>query len=234
MMQKFLIISFIISSTLINVAVGNSQQTEETKTILILCALSPAQPAYRPILDGIRQKLTEEFGDRYSLHTEYLELESYPKDDYPKERFDIYNQKYRDIKIDLLICVGRNAIGPIKQFAEDYLLNLPTISIDFDFSDNGFKSNLKLNEQTTEIGMKVNFDKSISYALSLFPETTSIYFVGGTAPFDKFLMSLAKEASKIIESSKELILITDNSMDKILQRVHSLPVSSLKFFPSFN
>lgn len=233
-MQKFLIISFIISSTLINVAVGNSQQTEETKTILILCALSPAQPAYRPILDGIRQKLTEEFGDRYSLHTEYLELESYPKDDYPKERFDTYNQKYRDIKIDLLICVGRNAIGTIKQYAEDYLLNLPTISIDFDFSDYGFKSDLKLNEQTVIVGMELILDKSISTALSLFPKTTSVFFVGGTTPFDKFLMSLAKEASQIIDKSKEIIFITDKSMDKILKQVHSLPVSSLIFVPSFN
>jgi signal transduction histidine kinase len=233
-MLKTKIVLLIILLTFVSSSNGHSQQTEETKTILILCALSPAQPAYRLILGGIRQKLTEQFGDRYSLHTEYLEIESYPKDDYPKERFDIYNQKYRDIKIDLLICVGRNAIVPIKQYAEDYLLNLPTISIDFDFSDNGFKSNLKLNEQTTEIGMKVNFNKSISNALSLFPETTSLYFIGGTSPFDKYLMSIAVEESKIIESSKELILITDKSMDNILQQVSSLPVNSLIFVPSFN
>jgi signal transduction histidine kinase len=233
-MLKTKIVLLIILLTFVSSSNGHSQQTEETKTILILCALSPAQPAYRLILGGIRQKLTEEFGDRYSLHTEYLELESYPKGDYPKERFDIYNEKYRNIKLDLLICVGRNAIGPIKQNAEDYLLNLPTISIDFDFSDNGFKSNLQLNEQTTEIGMKINFDKSISNALSLFPETTSIYFVGGTSPFDNYLMSIAVEASKIIESSKELILITDKSMDNILQQVSSLPVNSLIFVPSFN
>jgi signal transduction histidine kinase len=233
-MQKIQIISFIILFVLINAPVGNSKQTNETKTILILCALSPAQPAYRLILGGIRQKLTEEFGDRYSLHTEYLELESYPKDDYPKERFDIYNEKYSNIKLDLLICVGRNAIGSIKQYAEAYLLNLPTISIDFDFSDYGFKSDLKLNEQTAIVGMELILDKSISTALSLFPETTSVFFVGGTTPFDKFLMSLAKEASQIIDTSKEIIFITDLSLDKILQQVHSLPASSLIFVPSFN
>jgi signal transduction histidine kinase len=234
MMQKSLIISITILFTILSAPFGYSQQSEETKTILILCALSPAQPAYRLILGGIRQKLTEQFGDLYSIHTEYLEIESYPKDDYPKERFNIYNEKYRNIKLDLLICVGRNAIGPIKQFGEDYLLNLPTISIDFDFSDFGFKSDLKLNEKTAVVGMRLNFDRSISTALSLFPETTSVFFVGGTAPFDKFLMSLAKEASQIIDKSKEIIFISDKSMDKILQQVHSLPVNSLIFVPSFN
>jgi len=233
-MLRSKIILLIILFSLFSFSTGNAQQTEETKTILILCALSPAQPAYRLILGGIRQKLTEQFGDRYSLHTEYLEIESYPKDDYPKERFDIYNEKYRNIKLDLLICVGRNAIGPIRQYAEIYLLNLPTISIDFDFSDFGFKSDLKLNEQTAVVGMRLNFDRSISTALSLFPETTSVFFVGGTAPFDKFLMSLAKEASQIIDKSKEIIFISDKSMDKILQQVHSLPVNSLIFVPSFN
>jgi signal transduction histidine kinase len=233
-MQKIQIISFIILFVLISAPVGKSWMDEESKTILVLFGLSPAQPAYRPILDGIRQKLTEEFGDGYSLHTEYLETESYPRDYYPKERFDIYNEKYRDIKLDLLICVGRNAISTIKINAEYHLLNLPTISIDFDYSNYGIKSDLKLNEQTSKIGMKVNFNKSISTALSLFPQTTSVFFVGGTAPFDKFLMSLAKEASKKIDTSKEIIFITDKSMDKILQQIRSLPVSSLIFVPSFN
>ncbi|RPI74044.1 MAG: GHKL domain-containing protein [Ignavibacteriales bacterium] len=233
-MQKYSILSFIFLFVLINAPVGKSWMDEESKTILILCGLSPAQPAYRLILEGIRQKLTEQFGDGYSLHTEYLEIESYPQDDYPKERFDIYNEKYQDIRIDLLICVGRNAIRTIKKNAEHHLLNLPTISIDFDYSNYGIKSDLKLNEQTAVVGMKFNFDNSIATALLLFPETTSVYFVGGTTPFDKFLMSLAKEASKKIDTKRKTIFITDISMDKILQQVRNLPDSSLIFVPSFN
>jgi len=219
---------------LISAPVGKSWMDEESKTILILCGLSPAQPAYRLILGGIRQKLTEQFGDGYSLHTEYLEIESYPKNDYPKERFDIYNEKYRDIKIDLLICVGRNAIGTIKNNAESYLLSLPTISIDFDFSNFGFGTDLNLNENTAVIGFKIDIDKSISTALSLFPKATSIYLIGGTTTFDRFLMSVSKDASKKFEQSKKIIYMADLSMDKILQQVRSLPANSLIFVPSFN
>ena len=233
-MLKIKIIAFVILFVLISTPFGNSQQTKVKKTVLIICGLSPTQPAYRLILGGIRQKLTEQFGDQYSLHTEYLETENYPKDNYPKEKFDIYNEKYREIKLDLLICVGRNAIGTIQKYAEDYLLDLPTVSIDFDFSNYGIKSDLRLNEQTAVIGIKFNFDNSLTTALSLFPETTTVYFVGGTTPFDKFLMSLAKEASKKINNEKETIFITDASMDKILHQVQSLPAGSLIFVPSFN
>lgn len=233
-MQKFQIISLIVLILLIKSPVSNSQQTEETKTILIICALSPAQPAYRLILGGIRQKLNEEFGGRYSLHTEYLEIESHPKDNYPKERFNIYNEKYRDIKIDLLICVGRNAIGTIKQYAEAYLLNLPTISIDFDFSNFGINSDLRLNEKSAIIGMKFNIDKTLSTTLSLLPATSSIYFVGGTTTFDNFMMSVATEAVQRAKKNLIITVLNNLSMDKILQQVHSLPVNSLIFVPSFN
>jgi signal transduction histidine kinase len=233
-MLKSRIILLIIFLTFVSFSNGHSQQTKEIKTVLIICGLSPTQPAYRLILGGIRQKLTEQFGDQYSLHTEYLETENYPKDNYPKEKFDIYNEKYKEIKLDLLICVGRNAIVTIQKYAEDYLLYLPTVSIDFDYSNYGIKSDLKLNEQTAVVGMKFNFDNSLTAALSLFPETTSVYFVGGTTPFDKFLMSLAKEAAKKIDNEKETIFITDASMDKILHQVRSLPAGSLIFVPSFN
>jgi len=234
MMQKSLILSITVLFTLLSAPLGNPQQTIENKTILILFALSPSQPAYHPILDGIRLKLTEAFSDAYDIHLEYLEVENYSKENYPKERFDIYNEKYRDIKLDLLICVGRNAIKTIKNNADDYLLNLPTVSLDFDFSDYGYSTDLHLNEHTAVIGWKLNIDKTISTALSLFPATSSIYLIGGTTPFDSFMMSISKEAARKIDKNKKITFITDLSMDKILQKVRNLPDGSIIYIPSFN
>jgi signal transduction histidine kinase len=210
-----------------------SQQKKESKNILILFGLAPTQPAYRPILDGIRQNLTKEFGDSYNLHTEYLEIESYQKDNDPRNRFDIFNNKYREIKLDLLIVVGRNAVEVIKNNAEDYLLNLPTISIDFDFSNYGYIKDLQLNEKTFVAGIKFQVTKMLSTALSVFPATSSIYFIGGTSSFDRFMLSLANQEIGKIEKNKRIEIITDLSMDQILQLVRSLPDRSLIFIPSF-
>ena len=80
------------------------------------------------------------------------------------------------LKLDLLIVVGRNAVDVIKNNAEDYLLNLPTISIDFDFSNYGYFKDLRLNEKTSVVGLKLDVAKIISTALSLFPATSTIYF----------------------------------------------------------
>jgi signal transduction histidine kinase len=234
MMRKPIVLSIFVSLLLFNNSFGNWQDTKETKTILIFLGLVPSQPAYRPLLAGITTKLTEEFGDGYILHTEYLETENYLKDNYPKERFDIYNEKYNDIELDLLICIGRNAISTIKKNASTYLLSLPTISLDFDFSDYGIVTDLRLNNHTALIAWKLNIDKTITTSLSLFPSTSSIYFIGGTTDWDRFLMMIAKKASKNINKDIQINFISDISMDNVLQRVHSLPEGSIIFVPSFN
>ena len=77
LMLKARIILFIIF-LLLNLSSGISQQTNENKNILILLSFSPSTPAYKFFIDEIRQKLSQEFGDSYSLYIEYLETEKYP------------------------------------------------------------------------------------------------------------------------------------------------------------
>jgi len=106
--------------------------------------------------------------------------------------------------------------------------------LDFDFSDYGYSTDLHLNEHTAVIGWKLNIDKTISTALSLFPATSSIYLIGGTTPFDSFMMSISKEAARKIDKNKKITFITDLSMDKILHKVRNLPDGSIIYIPSFN
>ena len=109
-MFKSRIIFIVILFLLIGSPSGNSQQTQEAKTILIIFGLAPNQPAYIPLLNGIREKLDQEFYENYNLHMEYLELRRYPNGNFPKELFESFNKKYRDIHLDLLICLGINAV----------------------------------------------------------------------------------------------------------------------------
>jgi hypothetical protein len=227
-------IAFTIILSLLLLSVGVTQQRNERKNILILFSLISTTPAYSVFLNEIRQKLDQEYNDSFNLHTEYLEIEAYPPDSFPQERFDLYNNKYKMIKLDLLICVGRNIIGPIKKHADEYLLNLPTISIDFDFSNYGINKDLSLNDQTTVVGLKFNIDKTISSALSLFPTRSSIYFITGTSAFDKFMMSIAKEIAKNINGNKKVNFMTDLPMDEILRKVHQMSDNSIIFIPVFS
>ena len=210
-----------------------SNRSNNTKTVLILFEGSPDVPAYKPILDGIRLQLYKAFTDFYNLHVEFLEIGKYPDGNYPKENFILLNEKYRDIKPDLLICIQKNVIKILKDYAESYLLDLPTITFDLDYTNYGYLTDLSFNDSTTSIGLKFNIEKSISTALDFFPETSSIYFISGVSPFDKIMLQISLQAVKNFDGQFKVEVMTDLAMDEILQKVHQIQDSSLICIPVF-
>lgn len=227
------IVSLITVISLVIFLTGYSQQSNETKTVLVLFGDTPGTPANKPILDGIRLKLYEAYGDSYNLHVEYLDMARYSDGIYPREKFSLLNKKYKDLKLDLLICIDRNSIKPLKDYAESYLLNLPTISFDLDFTNYGFPTDLRINEKTVCIGLKFNIEKTITTALDFFPKTSSIYFISGVSAFDKLILQISLQAAKIIDGERKVEVLTDLSMDEIITKVHKIPENSIIFVPVF-
>lgn len=233
-MLKKRIITFICLFILCFQGLGNKDQTGESKSILILFSLRPTAPAYMVILENIRNKLNQAFGDNYNLHIEYLETDMFPQGEYPKEKFGPFNSKYREVKLDLLICVGINIIPILKTNAESYLLNLPTISLDLDFSNYGIEWDKSLNDNTLAISLKIEAGQTISAILKLLPETTSIYFICGSSYGDQLFCKASEIEAKKIEKDYDIKFITNASMDEILRSVRKLPDRSIIIIPSFN
>ena len=206
----------------------------QPKNILAIFALNSTTPAYTFILDNLKLKLSQEYGDSYNLHVEYLEIERYPAGEYPKNEFDVYNKKYKDINLDLLICIGRNIIAPLKKSADPYFFNLPVIAVDYDFSIYGYYSDLNLNSKTALIGLTLNFEKTIAFGLKLFPQTSSVYFISGASKFDTLLMSLSKPAARKLCNGMNVTFISNLSMYEIINLVGRLPEKSIIFIPVFN
>ena len=213
---------------------GIYQQTKETKTILIIFGLAPNQPAYVPLLNGLREKLDEEFYENYDFHMEYLDLRRYEDDNFPNELFESLNKKYREIHIDLLICIGINPVPTIKKFAERSLLKSPTISMDLDFSDYGLVPNMRLNDKTTIVNMKIDPAKSIAFDVKLFPEISSVYFLSGVSPLDKLFLAIGREWAEKNLLDKKVTYMTDLKMQEVLNKVRQLPEKSIVFVGSFS
>jgi signal transduction histidine kinase/ABC-type uncharacterized transport system substrate-binding protein len=233
MIKQALISSLIIFIVNLN-AIGSEDKNTNSKNILILFSLVPTTPAYRIILEGLSEKLTKEFGDSYTLNIEYLETERYPKEAYPKEKFDKYNRKYKDVNLDLMICVGINIVSTVKENADDHLLNLPAIVLDYDFSAYGRPFEFQVKGQTTSIKLNMDINRTIQEALKIFPNTSSIYFITGTSRTDNLLLEVSKEAAKNMNNNIKTSFVTDQSMDDLLKIVHKLPENSLIFVTSFN
>jgi signal transduction histidine kinase len=233
-MRKYATISCFILTLFLYQASATDSEITHNKNILILFAFAPTTPAYRIILEGIRQKLTDEFGDSYSLHMEYLETERYPKGQYSRERFELYNRKYADVDLDLLICVGVDIIYTVRNNADNHIKNIPAITIDLDLSKYGLPFDMSLNRKTTVIGLKLDPGVSITEALNLFPMTTSVYFICGNSMIDSLYMKISEIEAKKLNDRISVNFFNNMTMDEILVRVPNLPENSLIVLAGFN
>jgi signal transduction histidine kinase len=211
-----------------------SKEERPDKNILIIYSYAPSTPAYQVITDGIRTKLNGEFGDAYNLHMEYLETEHYPQGSYPKEKFDIFNEKYQNVYLDLLILVGVNIVEPVKRCADDKLLALPVVIIDFDFSEYGINFDLRFNERNALVPLKLDVRATLDNALKLFPDRQNVYFIGGVSNTDHLYMKATKAVADKLDKSRKYTFITGISMDEALILVRKLPDSSIIVIPGFN
>lgn len=208
--------------------------TSKGKNIVIIFSYAPNTPAHSIILDGIRQKLFETYGDNFNLYIEYLEAERYPQGEYPAERFDLLNHKYENLKLDLLVTVGYGSPAIILEYADNHILNLPAIVVDYDFSRYMKTPDIRINDRTTIIPLKWDFEKSLSVALELYPETSQVYYVGGTAKMDSLFLALAREASGKFAGTKKINFVNGMAMDEVLTFVRKLPEKSIVIISSFN
>ena len=196
--------------------------------------MGPSTPAYRYISDGIRAKLNEDLGDHYCLHQEYLESERFPKGYYPNERFELFNEKYEEVDLDLLICVGIDIVEPVKKNASDKILSLPAVVIDFDLSEYNLDRDLVLNSKTVIIGLKIDVPGTLNMAVHLFPDRKNVYFIMGTSKADLLYGMATLTATKYFDQRLDYHFLTNMSMDQVLDIVKHLPDLSIIIIPSFN
>jgi signal transduction histidine kinase len=229
------ILKTIIFLFIVNIAFNYhalAEKSEEPKNIVILFSFSSGLPAYNEGLEEIKNTLRTQYTKPYNLFLEYLQVERFPDENYQKYFFGHYNNKYRNMKIDLLIAIGPNINPLIKKYGEKFFLEAPTICLDF-YNPALSEQSIALNSTSTEILLVYDVKKSLETALSLFPGTNSIYIISGMSIIDNYFKNLTIIASKEIDKNLKFIPISDLSMEEIIEFVKKLSDSSIIFLPNF-
>jgi signal transduction histidine kinase len=195
---------------------------KESKNILVLFTMSQGIVAYDLILQNLKTTIEEGYHKPFKIFVEYFDVGRFPDSSYQKYLFERYNQKYKNTKLDLLVAVGPKIIPIIDKYAEAYIRNLTTISIDF---KDPFNDSVKysLHSKTKEIFVEINVKKTIELAFRLFPDYESIYLISGGSGADKFYHRIAMAAAKDFENSKNINDISDITMRDLLKIVSEIP-----------
>jgi len=228
-----IILSFLL---MINFSISEASptlpKTEEPKNILIMFSMDQGLVAYKMILESIKNVLRDEYAEPHKLYVEYFDLGKFPNSSYQKYLFKQYNNKYKNAKIDLLISVGPALIPLLEKYAESYIKNIPTISLDL---KDPFDENKKysLNSRTKEILLNIDAGTNFKLAFNLFPDYSTIYIISGSAGVDKFFHKITLNAALEYEKSKKIVDLADLSMEELLKRANQIPAKSIIFITTF-
>jgi signal transduction histidine kinase len=205
--------------------------SEKTKTIVIFFSLHAGLPAYQNFLEGFRAAFSEETDENYNLLIEYLDIGRLSDDKYAKYIVELYNDKYKDVDIDLLITVSPGVNQVLIKYGFEALKKSKIISIEFDSlaSDQG----LLTSENITKVILKLRFAETIQKACNLLPSSKNIFVISGCAPTDKYFASLVRVGAESLKVKNNLTFISDLSLDSTLKYVSIIPENSIVIVPTF-
>jgi len=209
-----------------------SYSSGKVKTIVIFFSLDAAVPGYQSFLEGFRSSFYEQIDEPYNLLIEYLDVGRFPEDDHSLNLVNLYNERFKETKIDLVITVAPGTYDLLKKLGLEALKTSPVINVELE----NFSPNKKPDfpdPNTIIIRMKLDVKKTLRTAFDLFPNRTNVFVLSGVAPTDNYFMSVTREASKSFENSHKFTFFSGLPIDSALIILQDIPGNSLVVIPSY-
>ncbi len=205
---------------------------KKLKEVVIFFSYNASLPAYQSILEGFRNSFYKELPDLYNLSIEYLDIGRISDEHYLKHIVDIYNEKFKEANIDLLITFGPGIYPLLEKHGFKALNESPHIAVEFDKLSG--ESNKYLQSQNTlDIIVKLNFEKSLRTIFELFPKNENVFIVSGAAPIDNYINQALKRDINKFEDTHNFNFISGFSLDSTLIQVDKIPSNSIVIITSF-
>jgi len=186
------------------------------------------------MLDGFDESFIRQLGSPVSIVTEYLDIGRINNEAYGRLIVEMYNQRYKENGIDLIIAVGPGILPFLKKAGLKMLRNSPLILVDVFTSPNDSVNN-EAQVNGLPIYLKFNyFDKSLNLICELFPDRRSVYCVHGNGQIDNYYKSILKHSEELHSGTHKFIDITGISIDSTLNKINQLPQESIVLMVSYN
>jgi signal transduction histidine kinase len=226
--RKLLFVFFLV----LFIAPLDLYSTTRVKNVVIFFSWNATLPGYQKMLEGFYSTFSDEIGVTCNLSIEYLDLRKPQNEIYVQTVVDLYNDKYKDIPLDLLLIVGPTGYGVLKKAGLKALEHTPTICID---NDDQINDSLQYpsNKNMIKIELEYNFFNTLKTAFALFPDYKDVYVITGTTPLDRYYNRKFKSAARTYENSRAIHYVPDLSVDSLVLFVESVPRKSIVFVPSF-
>jgi len=233
-MRRFVYKIIITALLLLTFYPGGVAQGKKARTCVMFFSYSASMVAYQNMLDGFNESFIQPLSGPISIVTEYLDIGRTNNEAYGRSIVEMYNQKYKENGIDLIIAVGPGILPFLKKAGLKMLKSSPLILVDI-FTSQADSVNNASQVNALPIYLKYNyFSISFNKICELFPERRYVYCVNGDGGLDNYYKSILKNIQDSYNGTQKLIDITGISIDSTLRKIAQLPEESIVVMVSYN
>ncbi len=194
------------------------------KNVLVLVSDEPNMPAVAALTDALRTEFGRDDPAAISLFTEYLDLNRFDRRELQAEILPREKEKYRDVPLDLILCVSLPALRLTLAQRDRLWPGTPISFMGIDARDlEGISLPADVKGQATSY----DFEGTARLALKLLPNTKHVAVVSGSAEVDRVTHQQMMSIVQRLDPAVDLIDEGGLSFDDLTHRLSTLPKETI-------
>jgi len=213
--------------SLLIILIYSTQTFANTKPkVLILHSYHPSYKWTSDINDGINSIFHDV--TKVDLFVEYMDTKKYFNEKYMNVLTEVYKNKYKNVKFDVIISSDDNAFNFLKKHTKELFQNTPVV---FCGTNNIKKNAIKGFNNFTGVNEGVDITQNYDLILKLHPKVKNIYIITDTTTTGKLVR---KEALSNINNKKykdiKFHIVDDMTLSQLVNKIENLPEYSVVLF----
>ena len=198
------------------------------RTVVVLYSNSPDIPGFHEMGAALHDTFQTNSSAPVDIFSEYTGLDLFSGTAYQNSLFTLYNEKYANRKVDLLILIGPTALefGVAKHFLPD----VPVVACYVPGRD--LQKAKLLRPEITGALPAQNAPKTISLMLAMYPATQRIHVVLGASPYEREQAERGQSIFTSFAGKVALEFLNDLTLEQMEALVARLPETDLVLFGS--
>ena len=185
-----------------------------------------------PWTDNIVRAIQEKFSDNPNIitHIEYMDTQIINSRAHFEQLKQLYQNKYAGYTIDVIISSDDEALKFLREYREEIFPDVPVVFCGV----NNFNEKKVLNfHNYTGISEKSSFTANFELILALHPDVKNLYVINDNSPTARSLQTGFFEASKEYEDKFDIHILSNISLDHLINKVSSIEPNSVIYYLSF-
>ena len=201
-----------------------------TKRVLIIFPYESNFPGFFYFDNTLRSSLTASQAYHFDFYAESMDLLRFPNQRYFDKLVDLYQEKYAERNIDLIIAVLRPSLDFLERYRNELFGGYPCYSLSW---TRGCSMTIDLGPHATAVTGRFDMRGTLDLALGLHQKVREVFVVSGASPSDRNLEALARNAFVGFADRVKFSYLSGLPMEELLWRTSSLPEDSLIFYVTF-